>query len=159
MVAKAAQEAADKTADAIDNVVPGGLAKKALWPVKAFKKVSDKLGAITTVSGLLLVPFICGAAGFAAAAASGGVAAPIAATAVTNSSILTSFYNILITNPLTGATGIMPGLENMGNGAVALTSAFGNVVGAGYTAATTGTPLLPGITEALNAPFAPALAA
>lgn len=43
---------------------------------------------------------------------------------------LTSFWNGLVTNPLTHELGIGPGLENMWNGAKYLSKCFGAVAGA-----------------------------
>jgi hypothetical protein len=128
-------------------------------PFKALKWLSDKVGPVVTLGGLILFPFFLTSAAHAAAAgmiakgavaangAAAGTAATAAATTTTNGQILTSFWSNLYTNPA-GQAGITPFFQNMANGASVLTKSFMSVaksIGGPM-------PLTQGLSTALGAP-------
>lgn len=183
-VEEAAKDLA-KGAEDVGNKLTGGLLGKVLSPIKgafgAAQKATDVVGKYTTVKGLLIWGFFGMAAGAVGAAAAPGVVVASGASALassttalatggttalassagaaTNFQILTSFWSGLVTNPLTGEMGIMPGLTNMFNGYGYLFGSGYDVLGAGASALSSGDPILGSMQTALNAPasFSPSL--
>lgn len=111
----------------------------------AYSWFCDKAGKIMTCKGLLLGAFILTAAAFATAPAA-------LAAGATNGQVLTSFWNILYSDSLTGAIGIDSFFNNAGRGAVALYNSVSTVAMSGFGAAMSGQPVLSALGSALTAP-------
>jgi hypothetical protein len=94
-----------------------------------YKAFNDAAAKIMTGSGWIFIPAVLAIAGMAVAPALAGAAA------VTNGSILTSFYAPFFATPATGATGISAGFSNIFNGVAALGTSVFDVTASGVIAA------------------------
>ncbi|HRQ61533.1 MAG TPA: hypothetical protein PLO23_08510 [Alphaproteobacteria bacterium] len=99
-----------------------------------------------TGKGLLLGAFILCATAFTASPAA------LAAGSVNNLEVFTSFWNILFTDPVTGAQGIGSTISNFAYGASTLFNSASDVVMSGVGAAMAGEPILSSLGNALFAP-------
>ena len=120
-----------------------------------FKKAHDAFGKVATLGGYLLLFFFGGAAGAYAASHVASIMAAKAATvtAATNGGALSSFWSGLVTNPVTGETGIGPGLVNILHGWGYLGQAAGHEVVAGVNAVQSHQPVWEALKNSWNAPL------
>lgn len=111
---------------------------------KSFKKFSDGVGLVTTAGGLILIPFF-------GAAAAGMAAIPGA----TNADILISFWNPLMSDPVTGERGLSEGISRIFNGWLELGESAYEVGAAGVEAGFNGEPVMKAMKGSLDTKVIP----